>query len=357
MSSCLSGGGRAYRIQPLDLDIIKSPSSTTSWISNHSSSPSSTLSESSNCPLAISTRKPRTPRKRPNQTYNEAAAILSTAYPKIFPTKPSQKFTKSHDHNKNNQLLFEPSDLLMPLHNSGFLLDQPLLQRANNFTPFEPKGFNFNLNPCQSPGEINSSENCNEFKEEADFDAESMLDEEMGEGIESIMGEIGTENESIEDPNPNYNNQSSQSTQINTSGYCYGYPVGLGFEFGYGMRREMRAMRNGDECDWWRFPSVNLVDLTPKIARISAEKKKKNKVEGIKNEELGNSMSNAKSTKESLGVDLPGVSEECVAQPIAALGLKLNYDGVLNEWSDKGFPFPGDSPAAPSAGNDVQVII
>lgn len=321
----LSGGGRAYRIQPLDLEIIKSPSSTTSWISNHSSSPSSTLSESSNCPLAISTRKPRTPRKRPNQTYNEAAAILSTAYPKIFPTKPSYKFTKSHHHNKN-QLLFEQSDLLMPFDNSGFL-DPPLLQRPNNFT----------VKPCQSPGEINSSEICHDFHEEVDFDAESMLDEEMGEGIESIMG---NNNESIEDPNTNCSNP---STQINANTYCYGYPVGLGFEFGYGMKREMRAIRSGDECDWWRFPSVNLVDITP---RISAEKKKNNKVDEIKNEQLGNSIS-----KQNLG------GEECVPQPIAGLLLKLNYDGVLNEWSDKGFPFSGDSPAAPSAGNDVQVII
>ncbi|KAL8480283.1 hypothetical protein ACS0TY_026994 [Phlomoides rotata] len=326
MSSCLSGGGRAYRIQPLDLELIKSPSS---WISNHSSSPSSTLSESSNCPLAISTRKPRTPRKRPNQTYNEAAAILSTAYPKIFPTKPSQKFTKSH-HLNNNHLLFEPSDLLMPFHNSTFLLDPP---RPNNFTAKA-----FNLNPCHSPGEeINSSEICNDFEQEVDFDAESMLDEEMGEGIESIMGNLGTEIESIEDPNPNCNNS---SPQINTTTFCYGYPVGLGFEFGYGMRREMKAIRNGDECDWWRFPSVNLVDITPKIARISAEKKKNNnnKVE-IKNEELGGSIPTA---------------EECAPQPIAGLLLKLNYDGVLNEWSDKVFPFSSDSPAAPSAGNDVQ---
>ncbi|EPS64863.1 hypothetical protein M569_09917, partial [Genlisea aurea] len=80
------GGGTAYRLEPLDLDFIKSPPSN-SWLSNTSSSPSSTLSEATNSPLVISTRKPRTPRKRPNQTYNEAAAILSTVYPKIFPAK------------------------------------------------------------------------------------------------------------------------------------------------------------------------------------------------------------------------------------------------------------------------------
>ncbi|EYU19419.1 hypothetical protein MIMGU_mgv1a023217mg, partial [Erythranthe guttata] len=89
-----------------------------------------------NCPLAISTRKPRTPRKRPNQTYNEAAAILFTAYPKIFPTKANPcKFTKSHGGNEKNPFLFETSDLLMPFRvmddGSEYLLHPP-----------PPKGFN-----------------------------------------------------------------------------------------------------------------------------------------------------------------------------------------------------------------------
>ncbi|KAL0308282.1 UNVERIFIED_CONTAM: protein CHLOROPLAST IMPORT APPARATUS 2 [Sesamum radiatum] len=176
MSSCLSGGGRAYRLESLDLEIIKSPS--TSWISN-SSSPSSTLSESSNCPLAISTRKPRTPRKRPNQTYNEAAALLSTAYPKIFPTKHLTKFTKPH--NTKNPFSLEPSDLLMipfpTIDNSEFLLRRPHF--AKEFNLFEK--------PCLSPGEINSSsEVCDEYQD--DIDAESILDEEIGEGIDSIIG-------------------------------------------------------------------------------------------------------------------------------------------------------------------------
>ncbi|XP_012849452.1 PREDICTED: protein CHLOROPLAST IMPORT APPARATUS 2-like, partial [Erythranthe guttata] len=169
--------------------LIKSPSSTTSWISN-SSSPSSTLSESSNCPLAISTRKPRTPRKRPNQTYNEAAAILSTAYPKIFPTKSNPcKFTKSHGGNEKNPFLFETSDLLMPFRvmddGSEYLLHPP-----------PAKGFILVEKVCRSLGEINSqgnstSEICDDYRE--DFDEESILDEEIGAGIDSIMGNSGLE--------------------------------------------------------------------------------------------------------------------------------------------------------------------
>ncbi|KAL7096337.1 hypothetical protein ACP275_10G073600 [Erythranthe tilingii] len=349
-SSCLrGGGGRAYRLESLDLDIIKSPSSTTSWISN-SSSPSSTLSESSNCPLAISTRKPRTPRKRPNQTYNEAAAILSTAYPKIFPTKANPcKFTKSHGGNEKNPFLFEPSDLLMPFRvmddGSGYLLHPP----GPNFCGEPPpKGFNLVEKVCRSPGEINSqgnstSEICDDYRE--DFDAESILDEEIGAGIDSIMGNSGSEIELNEGFNTCNNN-------IQMNGFCYGYPVGLGFEFGNGLRRELRPMRNVDEeGDWWRFPSVNVLDLAPANAKPPAtEKKKKKKVEKcveIKHAEPA--------VEDSISNPNPAGEDDSAPKPNAGLLLKLNYDTVLNAWCDKGSPFSGDSPAADSAaGSDVQ---
>ncbi|KAK6152194.1 hypothetical protein DH2020_014829 [Rehmannia glutinosa] len=322
MSSILSGGGRAYR---LDLDLIKSP--TSSWTSN-----SSSLSESSNSPVAISTRKTRTPRKRPNQTYNEAASILSTAYPKIFPTKHLTKpckFTKPL-HNQN-PFPFEPSDLLMPFQvvdSSGYLL--PILKTPDSF-PTGRKSLNSFGKPCHSPGEINSLQICDEFEE--DFDAESILDEEIEEGIDSIMGNSSTNNETVVD---------SISMQLSNT-CCYGYPVGLGFDSGYGMRRELSAMRNVEERDdWWRFPSVNLADITQKIAKIPVEKKKKKK---------NKQNSFATTTKENLAST---ASSEDIHRTGGGLRLKLNYDDVLNAWSDKGSPFSGDGPAEESAGNDVQ---
>ncbi|KAK4478846.1 hypothetical protein RD792_014349 [Penstemon davidsonii] len=338
MSSCLSGGtGRAYR---LDLEIIKSPSN--SWISN-SSSPSSTLSESSNSPLTISTRKPRTPRKRPNQTYNEAAAILSTAHPKIF---PCNKFTKSYDSCNKNPIFSEPtSDLLMPfqvLDTSGFLLHPPIADGSN------PKGSNLmNLleKPCLSPGEItsygNCSEVCDDFQE--DFDAESILDEEIEKGIDSILGNSKIENESKDDF---LSNNMSNSMEMNN--FSYGYPVGFeGFDFGNGMRKELRGIRNVDEGDWWRFPCVNMIDINPKI---DVKKKKKKKVE-IKNLKE-NSVSINRDMKENLASKSSG--EECIPKVNAGLLLKLNYDDVLSAWSDKDSPFSGDAPAAEVVGNDVQ---
>ncbi|XP_047958981.1 protein CHLOROPLAST IMPORT APPARATUS 2-like [Salvia hispanica] len=272
-SSCLS---RAYRLEALDLDIIKSPSSTC-WISS-SSSPSSTLSESSN---AISTRKPRTPRKRPNQTYNEAAAILSTAYPKIF---PAAKAGNSH----GGAFMFEPSELLMPLRQVDtlrMLLDLDLEK------PVDIKGLR---KACWSTPEISNSSQCED--EEEEFDAESILDEEIGGGIESIMGNLEMENKENDAP-------------VNNT-FCYGYPVGLGLE--------SRAMRGADE--WWKFPCVNVFDVNPNV--VGGKKKKK--VEIKKVEETEDSVS---------------------PEPNAGmLGLKLNYDCVAHAWSDKPWPFPDESP-------------
>ncbi|KAL2458214.1 Protein CHLOROPLAST IMPORT APPARATUS 2 [Forsythia ovata] len=311
MSSFLSGGGRAYR---LELEIIKSPS--TSWTSN-SSSPSSTLSESSNSPLAISTRKPRTTRKRPNQTYNEAAAILSTAYPKLF----SNKFTKpckfNKPHSKNNDIAFpyEPSDLVL-IDNSGFLMHPPIQEKTT--LPIELKGANSFEKPCQSPGEINSrvdlAEFCDDFQE--DFDAESILDEEIDGGIDSIMGNLRTENELVDDSN-------AYISQMNN--FVYGYPIGLGiedaFEFGFGMRSESRRK----------------------------EEKKVEKPLEIENSELvkENTISSGNSTNKAF-------KEEAIPKPNAGLLLKLNYDKVLNAWSDKGSPFSGEAPGYEATGNDVQ---
>lgn len=298
MSSCLTGGGRAaYRLESLNLEIIKSPSAT-SWISN-SPSPSS---ESSNCPSSISTRKPRTPRKRPNQTYNEAAAILSTAYPKLFPAKLAGK--------TSFPLEPPPPDLFMPFQVIDMSRHPPVIG-------FSPPS-------CHSPADINSND-------DDDFDAESILDEEVGEGIDTIMGNLGMDNH----PEPIHN---SEPTLFNT--WCYGYPVGLGLEFStYGIRRQLRPFRNVDEGNWWRFPCVNVVDVTPKIDKIPAEKKKKKEVEK-------GAVRITTSSEPAARDDSPDDD----AAP--GLLLKLNYDGVLNAWSDKGSPFSGDSDAA---GNDVQV--
>ncbi|XP_009780110.1 protein CHLOROPLAST IMPORT APPARATUS 2 [Nicotiana tabacum] len=355
MSSWLSGGGRAaYK---LDLEIIKSPS--TSWTSQ-SSSPSSTLSESSNSPIAISTRKPRTPRKRPNQTYNEAAALLSTAYPKIFNTKhltKPWKFPKPH-----YPLLYESSDLVVPykvVENSGFLLHPPLLEKPN--CPIEQRLISRCDKPCQSPGEIDSKGNsflevCDEFQE--DFDEESILDEEIEEGvIDNIMGKLNVENESTNESNFSYSRH-----QHNFGGTCYGFPIGLGFENGYlqydfGMRNGARPLRNVDDGDWWRYPSVNVIDITPKFSKPPIQKKKKKVERLVELRSSKPSSAKDKSTPKRTNKDNSSQStkeEVDVPKPKSELLLKLNYDNVLHAWYDKESPFSDEMPGSEAAGNDVQ---
>ncbi|KAH7855747.1 hypothetical protein Vadar_028358 [Vaccinium darrowii] len=343
MSSCLSGGCRPYGF---DLEIVKSPSST-STITTHSSSPSSTtLSESSNSPLAISTRKPRTPRKRPNQTYNEAAALLSTAYPKIFPAKHLEKNTKFNTKTVLDTFLTctDSPDLLLPFRvfdNSGFLLHQPIQEKPG--FRIEPRVVNCYENPCQTPVE-------NDFLE--DFDAESILDEEIEEGgLDSIMGNLSVENDPVDE-----SDAGGCSIQIGSS--CYGFPMGLGFggkfDFRFGLKRGVRALRNVEEGrEWWRFPTVNVTDISPKLNKAAAaaptEKKKKKvekQIEVFKGIESPKENSFTKENQNSIA------KQKENAIPKSKL-LKLNYDQVASAWSDRGSPFSEEFPGHEQSGIDL----
>ncbi|KAG5559697.1 hypothetical protein RHGRI_009272 [Rhododendron griersonianum] len=342
MSSCLTGGCRPYGF---DLEIVvKSPSSS-STITTHSSSPSSTtLSESSNSPLAISTRKPRTPRKRPNQTYNEAAALLSTAYPKIFPAKHLTKNSKFNTKTVLDTFLTsaDSPDLLLPFRvfdNSGFLLHQPIQEKPG--FRIEPRVANCYENPCQVPVE-------NDFLE--DFDAESILDEEIEEGgLDGILGNLSVENDPVDE-----SNGGSCSVQIGSS--CYGFPMGLGFggkfDFRFGMKRGVRALRNVDEGgDWWRFPTVNVTDISPKLNKAAAPTEKKKK----KIEKPTEVIKGVESPKEK---SIPRENDNSIAKqkentiPKSKI-LKLNYDEVANAWSDRGSPFSEEFPGQEQPGSDL----
>ncbi|CAN1808209.1 Protein CHLOROPLAST IMPORT APPARATUS 2 [Linum perenne] len=330
-SPCLSGGGggRAYGF---DLEIaVKSVS-----YSSSSSSPSSTLSESSNSPVAISTRrKPRTPRKRPNQTYNEAAALLSTAYPKIFSTKhfPAAAAVTIPIH---HSFPFDSSDLLLPAAaaSSGVL---PVRERAKES----------NQNNKSSPAaEVSSRDNSRRnsefcgggggggYEEEGDdFDAESILDEEIEEGgIDSIMGNLSVVSSSSNSEElVNSVNQSQPTTS-----FVYGYPPGFNTRSFH--RGSIRAFRRVD--DWWSYPVVDVFQISPRLdsnyrpivaaadggggatGKKKSNTKKKKKVE--------------KSAEEGIGLlDLKGKGGKLL--------LKLNYDEVLKAWSGKDSPLPPEN--------------
>ncbi|KAI3841264.1 hypothetical protein MKW98_007745 [Papaver atlanticum] len=342
MSSCLSGGGgRTYSI---DLDIVKSQHSSSSTRTTHSSSsPSSTLSESTDSPIKISTRKPRTPRKRPNQTYNEAAALLSTVYPNIFSIK---NLNKSFKHSKPCHSFSEESssELLPsfpPFGTSEFLIHPPML-------PEKPKieAKPIDSSEIQSPESgLNYSNHTNEMFEN-DFDAESILDEEMEDssiGIDSIMGNLSAINVSTDD---SYN----PHQQFYTPYLGYG-------RYGFGG---ISAFRQVDDGDWWRFPTVDVMNISPNILpKLSLKaitsstppvvvekenkkkKKKKKKVEivdTIEKEELEDEIEKDKELGNSENVEV----EEKKLSSKLSLDLKLNYDDVLKAWSDRGSPFSED---------------
>ncbi|XP_071742111.1 protein CHLOROPLAST IMPORT APPARATUS 2 [Rutidosis leptorrhynchoides] len=335
MSSCLRGGtGRAYGF---DLEnIVKSTSNTSSRTSNsHSSSPSSTLSESSNSPLTVSTRKPRTQRKRPNQTYNEAAALLSTACPNIFSiTKKNNNHSKFP--NKHTYLFNEPPKLLLPFS----VTERPIKAKSREI---------------ELSGRWNYSSSCNsmELSEgyEDDFDTESILDEEIEKGIDSILGNSNS--------NSNFNSVVENDEILNEKsclGFnydfnhntCYGYPLGLGFggnlefNFGLGLRNGVKALRNVDDGNWWTNPEINMMNISSpasiKLKKAPIEKKKK---------------------VEELMKLKPESRKPVVKEEISGHGngprllLKLNHDNVLSAWSDKGSPLPEEISGSESPGKDI----
>ncbi|GJT69109.1 hypothetical protein Tco_1028395 [Tanacetum coccineum] len=361
MSSYLSGGtGRAYGFDIENILKYQSTTTTSSRTSHsNSSSPSSTLSETSNSPIAISHRKPRTPRKRPNQTYNEAAVLLSIACPKVFSSKNITK-NKSNNVSKftrmecNSNSIHETPELLFPfpvIENSSFLLhDEPNMEKPSSLFGSSKVGIDgsqFRGSPELDSG-ANSMELCDGYEE--DFDTESILDEEMEEGIDSIMGV--SSNSSIENIKSDHFNTNSKT--------CYGYPMGLGFGgnlefnfgFGYGMRHGIRALKNSDDGNWWQSPAVNMVNVSPATATVvtpvkakkaSVEKKKK-KVEEI--------MKRSESEMER-NWNLVPVPEIRCDKPM----LKLNYAEILNAWSDKASPLPEELSGSESPGGDIHVSI
>ncbi|XP_072981874.1 protein CHLOROPLAST IMPORT APPARATUS 2-like isoform X1 [Typha latifolia] len=348
MSSCLSGGGPAYGF---DLDIVKSSSS-----SARSSSPSSTLSESSNSPVTISIKKARAPRKRPNQTYNEAAALLSTVYPNIFSTKNLVKMSK---HTILFDSFHESSELLPPIpvvSDAAFLIREPSPEKPclrieskatsslDKSSPISSSSPSLVSNELSSPA---SSTVTNEMWEpnspgplEDDFDAESILDEEVEVGIDSIMGNLSMNTSATTTINEDSLLCNSITNPYIQSlvGLGLGSKLELGLRFRYrGVMRQ--ALRHRDDGCCWNSPTVPMKNILPELKMSTpppSDKKKKKKAK-----------------KEV--VDLPSPATANTTQPQggtkAGLGLKLNHEDILKAWSDRGSMFAGGAESPNSSAN------
>ncbi|KAJ0266896.1 Protein CHLOROPLAST IMPORT APPARATUS 2 [Hirschfeldia incana] len=327
MSACLSGGGGGAAAYSFELEKMKSPpppppqsSSTTT----RATSPSSTISESSNSPLAISTRKPRTPRKRPNQTYNEAAALLSTAYPNLFPSSSSSNnnlyakkktqfygFAKSPLLSDNNE---DASELLLESIEEPDFLFLPTTIRASSSEYFSDQK------------EVNSSGGENQFEFSDEFDAESILDEEVEQGIDSIMGIVESNSG---DNRGNLINRLEQMVKMNRRNNGFKF-AGSFFPLGLGLRS---ALREHNDANWSRFHTVDFEQISPRIQSTVDEEK----IESKKSKKKKKKKVTAVTT-----VPLAESGKEDAEEKSGELMLKLDYDGVLEAWSEKESPFPSD---------------
>ncbi|KAI3772127.1 hypothetical protein L6452_03302 [Arctium lappa] len=331
MSSCLSSRACGFDLEHM----IKWPCSSTSGrTTSNSSSPSSTFSESTNSPITISTRKPRTPRKRPNQTYNEAAALLSMACPNIFSTIHLTNRTSNPPKHHHRHFFNNPPELLLPfpvIENSGFLLRNmekpcPLIiePKVASSCPIETESSSVFVESSDGYGD--------------DFDTESMLDEEMEQGIDSIMGDSNSVLEIDE----------SNGVIASHFDTYYGYPMALGsvgkseLNFGFVMRNGARVLRKGDERNLGGFPAVKMVNISPPKSEKSPVGKKNNKKKKV--EELMKSGSEFRQGNLNSGEE-SGIGKRFI--------LKLDYDAVLNAWSDKGSPLPEEAPPSASSGADI----
>ncbi|XP_020588993.1 protein CHLOROPLAST IMPORT APPARATUS 2-like isoform X2 [Phalaenopsis equestris] len=337
MSSCLTcSSGRTCRF---DLDILPN-----SPCSSHSSA-SSTLSESSNSThFFISTKRNRAPRKRPNQCSAEAAALLSSIYPKLFSTT---KIQRSSFHLK--QLADDPFPILIPSFpissgDAGLLL-QNLPSPA--MSPVQHK-------PTKSQYAIMNSNTDFQYQDPGspDFDAESILDEEAEDGgIDSIMGNLSMSKENNWDC---LNSSNSNSIIDPRLASLKSFGLSGGFRFCFGISSSIRgALRQSNEGEWWRSPTVAVRDIVPTLsmlpekAVIADSKPKKKKIKKKKKKKVED-LEEAIERKFNSAVSLP---EDDILK--AKLGLKLNYDGVIKEWSG-GSPFSGDTKFPYSA---AQIIV
>ncbi|XP_019088457.1 PREDICTED: protein CHLOROPLAST IMPORT APPARATUS 2-like [Camelina sativa] len=387
MTACISsGGGGAAAAYSFELEKVKSPPSS-STTTTRATSPSSTISESSNSPLAISTRKPRTQRKRPNQTYNEAAALLSSAYPNIFSsnlsTSSKQKKTSSNSHhlygttNVKSPLLSDTddsSDLLLPyesIEEPDFLFHHhhhPTIQSKSEFFSSSE------LKEVNSGGGGSYVYQIEKLDFSDEFDAESILDEEIEEGIDSIMGTVVESNSNLgiyESRVPANNRGGGRSSNrigkleqqlmmINSwnrssSNNGFKLPLGLGLK---------GALRENHDPNLYKFHTVDFEQISPRIQTETAiavatvdddekksigggEKSKKTTTKKKKKMAALVTESKSSSAEETITTTTTTTAEEettrsCEKRTTTGPLLKLDYDGVLEAWSDKTSPFPDD---------------
>nr|BAJ97301.1 predicted protein [Hordeum vulgare subsp. vulgare] len=379
-SSCIPTG-----IRLPDLDMVKAAAAAGAGVGPPGAGPlrpahssaSSALSDASNSSSAssLSLKRARTPRKRLNQTYNEAAALLASMYPSVFPAgdraPPSPRLL-----GLASALADDPSraDLLPPfpvLGNAACLLRDaapmqsptprsPVLARACPSPAAVSSAFTEFRDSAPSPGTPDGAAGADgpgelDFEDDDDsFDADSFLlggaDEgAAAEGIDGIMGKLSMENGS---------DASTINRVLSSSGidpYIRNLMVlGLGFRRSRSNIKQA-LKRQDDDSEWWMCPAIPLKDIMPVPPPSMApppppveKKKKKTKKKALKDIAAGPCITCLKEE-----IPDPAYGDDGIfglKAPKTGLGLSLNTEEVLKAWYDRGSVFAdGNIPDASSA--------
>ncbi|KAL6603246.1 hypothetical protein ACP70R_043607 [Stipagrostis hirtigluma subsp. patula] len=374
-SSCIPAGLR------LDLEMVKAAAAGAAAPPRPAhSAASSTLSEASNAAssstssvASLSLKRARTPRKRPNQTYNEAAALLASMYPSVFPATKGPEAAPRRLLGLASALADDPScsDLLPPfpvLGHAAFLLrdlPQPQPPPPSPRSPAPAKS-------CPSPAAVSSV--FSEFRDpapspatpdaaaadepgELDFDADSFLgvDDGVAEGIDGIMGKLTMES--------NASTVARISSDLSSAGihpYLRSLMVlGLGFRQDQ-LNINQAVKRHNVDTEWSVSPTtIPVKDITPvppSPVEMPAvlEKKKKTKKKMVAMEKLL-STGQCKKVEEAIADSANG-DTGFLALPETGLGLRLNTEEVLKAWCGRGSVFTdGNDPDLPRSSADVLV--
>ncbi|KAL6873867.1 hypothetical protein ACP4OV_013949 [Aristida adscensionis] len=383
-SSCIPAGLR------LDLEMVKAAGAASAAPPRpaHSASASSTLSEASNASssstsssvaASLSLKRARTPRKRPNQTYNEAAALLASMYPSVFPAARGPGTAPPRLLGLASALADDPacSDLLPPLPvlgHAAFLLrdlPQPPPPPPSPRSPAPAKScpspaavssaFSEFRDPAPSPATPDAAAADElgelEFDDDDSFDAEAFLgvDESAAEGIDGIMGKLTMDGNSAAAP--------SASSVLPSSGihpYLRSLMVlGLGFQRDQ-LKIKQAVKRHNVDTEWSMSPAIPVKDITPAPPPsvempVVSEKKKKSKKKGVG---MGLEKDMAiKQCKKTEGIPYAANADSgFLALPETGLGLRLNTEEVLKAWYGKGSVYAdGNDPDLPPSSDDVLV--
>ncbi|EEE56300.1 hypothetical protein OsJ_05375 [Oryza sativa Japonica Group] len=366
-SSCIPTGLR------LDLDIVKaatSPGAHSSPLRPAHSSPSSTLSEASNTSsssaTSVSLKRARAPRKRPNQAYNEAAALLASIHPSVFPVKKSPK-TASRP----------PTRQLSGLSAVAF-------REFRDPAPLSPAS----PHTTDEPGELDFDDDCFLDVDEAAADG-------AAGGIDGIMGSLTVETNTAAATTSDDSILSSSGIHpylrsLMVVGLAGRFELGLGSRHGARPNLNRALKRRDDDGAWWMWPAVPVKDITvapppptptptpprpqgtasnttaampsPPSApeKKKSKKKKVVKVEKVmareKEEEESPPDARCKEEEAADGtVDAGNGDGAPTMAPKTGLGLKLDADDVLKAWSGKGSMFAdGGAPESPKSAAEVR---